>query len=105
LPILILDPNLELTPRHESCQICEKAARDENAFKMHCQSESHTRKALEVGRDFKGTQEQFSKEFESNFIQLLKTAHGEKEIHANKYVARPPPSLFPVYLLGCGSIV
>jgi len=51
---------------------------------MHCQSESHTRKALEVGRDFKGTQENFSKEFEGNFIQLLKTAHGEKEVHANK---------------------
>ncbi|KAK0651776.1 domain of Kin17 curved DNA-binding protein-domain-containing protein [Cercophora newfieldiana] len=67
------------------CQICEKAARDENAFKMHCQSESHTRKALEVGRDFKGTQETFSKQFESNFVQLLRTAHGEKEVHANKF--------------------
>ncbi|KAK0626483.1 domain of Kin17 curved DNA-binding protein-domain-containing protein [Immersiella caudata] len=67
------------------CQICEKAARDENAFKMHCQSESHTRKALEVGRDFKDTQETFSKQFESNFVQLLRTAHGEKEVHANKF--------------------
>lgn len=67
------------------CQICERATRDENAFKMHCQSESHMRRALEVGRDFKGAQENFSREFERNFIQLLRTAHGEKEIHANKY--------------------
>lgn len=67
------------------CQICERATRDENAFKMHCQSESHTRRALEVGRDFKGAQEGFSREFEKNFIQLLRTAHGEKEIHANKF--------------------
>jgi len=52
---------------------------------MHCQSESHTRRALEVGRDFKGAQEGFNKEFEKNFIQLLRTAHGEKEIHANKF--------------------
>ncbi|KAK5656150.1 hypothetical protein OQA88_4910 [Cercophora sp. LCS_1] len=67
------------------CQICERALRDENAFKMHCQGESHTRKALEAGRDFKGTQETFSREFEKNFVQLLRTAHGEKEIHANRF--------------------
>ncbi|KAK1760940.1 domain of Kin17 curved DNA-binding protein-domain-containing protein [Echria macrotheca] len=67
------------------CQICERATRDENAFKMHCQSESHTRRALEVGRDFKGAQEGFSREFERNFVQLLRTAHGEKEIHANRF--------------------
>ncbi|KAK0752074.1 domain of Kin17 curved DNA-binding protein-domain-containing protein [Schizothecium vesticola] len=67
------------------CQICEKACRDENAYKMHCQSPSHTRKALEVGQNFKGAQEDFSRQFERDFVQLLKTAHGEKEMHANKF--------------------
>lgn len=52
---------------------------------MHCQSPSHTRKALEVGQNFKGAQEDFSRQFERDFVQLLKTAHGEKEIHANKF--------------------
>jgi len=67
------------------CQICEKACRDENAFKMHCQSESHMRRALEAGQNFKSVQEDYSRQFLSEFISLLKTAHGEKSIHANKF--------------------
>ncbi|KAM7208798.1 Domain of Kin17 curved DNA-binding domain containing protein [Naviculisporaceae sp. PSN 640] len=67
------------------CQICEKSCRDENGFKMHTQSESHTRKALEAGQNFKGVQEDFSKTFLNEFISLLKSSHGEKEIHANKF--------------------
>ncbi|KAK4227631.1 domain of Kin17 curved DNA-binding protein-domain-containing protein [Podospora fimiseda] len=67
------------------CQICEKPCRDENGFKMHVQSESHTRRALEVGQNFKGVQDEFSNEFQREFIQQLKTAHGEKEIHANRF--------------------
>ncbi|KAK3985959.1 KIN17-like protein [Cladorrhinum sp. PSN332] len=67
------------------CQICEKPCRDENGFKMHVQSESHTRRALEVGQNFKGAQDEFSNEFQREFIQQLKTAHGEKEIHANRF--------------------
>ncbi|KAL2135352.1 hypothetical protein VTI74DRAFT_8878 [Chaetomium olivicolor] len=67
------------------CQICEKACRDENAFKMHCQSESHMRRALEAGQNFKAVQEDYSRQFLSEFISLLKTAHGEKSIHANKF--------------------
>lgn len=67
------------------CQICEKPCRDENAFKMHCQSESHMRRALDAGQNFKGVQEEYSKEFLTEFMSLLKTAHGEKSIHANKF--------------------
>jgi DNA/RNA-binding protein KIN17 len=67
------------------CQICEKACRDENAFKMHCQSESHMRRALEAGQNFKSVQDDYSKQFLNEFISLLKTAHGEKSIHANKF--------------------
>ncbi|KAK3899093.1 domain of Kin17 curved DNA-binding protein-domain-containing protein [Staphylotrichum tortipilum] len=67
------------------CQICEKACRDENAFKMHCQSESHTRRALDAGQNFKALQEDFSQQFLKDFVSLLKTAHGEKSVHANKF--------------------
>lgn len=67
------------------CQLCEKPCRDANAFKMHCESESHMRKALEAGQNFKGVQEEFSKQFLHDFISLLKTAHGEKSIHANRF--------------------
>ncbi|KAL2177845.1 domain of Kin17 curved DNA-binding protein-domain-containing protein [Thermothelomyces heterothallicus CBS 202.75] len=67
------------------CQICEKACRDENAFKMHCQSESHMRRALEAGQNFKAVQDEYSRQFLNEFIRQLKTAHGEKSIHANKF--------------------
>jgi DNA/RNA-binding protein KIN17 len=67
------------------CQICEKACRDENAFKMHCQSESHMRRALDAGQNFKSVQEDYSKQFLSEFVSLLRTAHGEKSVHANKF--------------------
>ncbi|GAB1314894.1 hypothetical protein MFIFM68171_05104 [Madurella fahalii] len=67
------------------CQLCEKPCRDANAFKMHCESESHMRKALEAGQNFKGVQEEYSKQFLHEFISLLKTAHGEKSIHANRF--------------------
>ncbi|KAK2069605.1 hypothetical protein P8C59_004167 [Phyllachora maydis] len=67
------------------CQLCNKPCRDENAFKMHSQSPSHTRKALEAGSQFKETQEDFSKDFLRNFVSLLKTSHGEKEIQINRF--------------------
>ncbi|KAK3499368.1 domain of Kin17 curved DNA-binding protein-domain-containing protein [Neurospora hispaniola] len=67
------------------CQLCEKSCRDENGYKMHCQSPSHTAKALEAGANFKGVQDTFSEQFLKDFISQLKTSHGEKEIHINKF--------------------
>ncbi|EAA31362.2 hypothetical protein GE21DRAFT_7416 [Neurospora crassa] len=67
------------------CQLCEKSCRDENGYKMHCQSPSHTAKALEAGANFKGVQDTFSDQFLKDFIAQLKTSHGEKEIHINKF--------------------
>lgn len=52
---------------------------------MHSQSESHTRRALVAGENFKGVQEDFSKAFLRDFIHLLKTGHREKAIHVNKF--------------------
>ncbi|KAK3351012.1 domain of Kin17 curved DNA-binding protein-domain-containing protein [Neurospora tetraspora] len=67
------------------CQLCEKSCRDENGYKMHCQSPSHTAKALEAGTNFKGVQDTFSDQFLKDFVSQLKTSHGEKEIHINKF--------------------
>ncbi len=49
-------------------------------------SEGHQKKALEAGRTgIKGVSEEYSQEFLRNFVSSLKTSHGEKQIHANKF--------------------
>ncbi|KAL7625392.1 hypothetical protein AAE478_004610 [Parahypoxylon ruwenzoriense] len=67
------------------CQICEKQCRDANAFKMHTQSESHTRKMLLVGEDPKKYIDDFSNQFLKDFMQLLRTSHGEKQVQINHF--------------------
>ncbi|KAI2629071.1 domain of Kin17 curved DNA-binding protein-domain-containing protein [Hypomontagnella submonticulosa] len=67
------------------CQICEKQCRDANAFKMHTQSESHTRKMLLVGEDPKKYIDEFSNQFIKDFLQLLRTSHGEKQVNINHF--------------------
>ncbi|KAG9240137.1 domain of Kin17 curved DNA-binding protein-domain-containing protein [Calycina marina] len=67
------------------CQVCEKQCRDENGFKMHVQSESHTRKMLIVGENSKKFIEDFSNQFKSDFLKLLRTGHGEKKTNLNRF--------------------
>lgn len=67
------------------CQVCEKQCRDANGFKMHTQSESHVRQMLVVGEDPKKFINQYSDEFLKDFLQLLKTAHGEKQVQMNQF--------------------
>ncbi|PLB44964.1 hypothetical protein P170DRAFT_513067 [Aspergillus steynii IBT 23096] len=67
------------------CQLCERQMRDENGFKCHVQSESHVRQALIVGEDPKKYIEDYSKEFMKNFLDLLRTTHGEKKVHVNQF--------------------
>ncbi|KAI2615902.1 domain of Kin17 curved DNA-binding protein-domain-containing protein [Hypoxylon sp. NC1633] len=67
------------------CQICEKQCRDANGFKMHTQSESHTRKMLLVGEDSKKFIDEFSNQFLKDFLQLLRTSHGEKQVQINYF--------------------
>lgn len=56
--------------------------RDENGFKQHCLSESHVRLMLTVGnKDF----QDYTKQFVKDFIQLLRTSHGEKSVHINGF--------------------
>jgi DNA/RNA-binding protein KIN17 len=59
--------------------------RDENGFKCHTQSESHVRQMLLVGEDPRKAINEYSNQFLKDFLQLLKTAHGEKKVHINHF--------------------
>ena len=67
------------------CQTCEKQCRDENGFKQHTMSEGHVRAMLQVGEDPKKYINQYSNQFQRDFLQLLKTSHGEKKVHLNNF--------------------
>ncbi|MCJ1472863.1 hypothetical protein MMC13_001512 [Lambiella insularis] len=67
------------------CQGCERQMRDENGFKMHTQSESHVRRMLLIGEDPRKHIADFSAQFQRDFLQLLRTSHGEKKININHF--------------------
>ncbi|RPA84379.1 hypothetical protein BJ508DRAFT_412768 [Ascobolus immersus RN42] len=67
------------------CQVCEKQCRDENGFKCHTQSESHVRQMMVVGENARKHINDYSNQFQHDFMQLLRTAHGEKKVHANHF--------------------
>ncbi|KAL9106787.1 MAG: hypothetical protein Q9227_008209 [Pyrenula ochraceoflavens] len=67
------------------CQPCSRQMRDENGFKMHCQSEGHVRQMAVIGEDPRKAINEFSRQFERDFLNLLKTGHGEKRVHANRF--------------------
>ena len=63
-----------LTKLRFYCQVCEKPCRDENGYKCHIVSESHTRK-LQAVTGSKGEQAgkvigDFSKQFQDAFVSL-----------------------------------
>ncbi|EDV28896.1 uncharacterized protein TRIADDRAFT_19019 [Trichoplax adhaerens] len=65
------------------CQVCQKQCRDENGFKCHTMSESHQRQLLLVADNPDQFVDGYSKEFEEDFIYLLKRRFGSRRIHAN----------------------
>ncbi|RYP66774.1 hypothetical protein DL769_005950 [Monosporascus sp. CRB-8-3] len=67
------------------CQVCERQMRDENGFKLHTQSESHVRQMMLVGEDPKKYINEYSNQFKKDFLQLLRTSHGEKQVHINHF--------------------
>ncbi|KAJ2991786.1 hypothetical protein NUW58_g2393 [Xylaria curta] len=67
------------------CQVCERQMRDENGFKQHTLSESHVRQMIIIGEDPKKHLEDYSKQFVRDFVQLLRTSHGEKSVHINHF--------------------
>ncbi|CAD6889034.1 unnamed protein product [Tilletia laevis] len=80
-----------LTKLRFYCQICEKANRDENGYKCHIESESHLRKAAALGPGASSTKpgaggliDDFSREFQDAFVQLLSRRFGTRRIKANR---------------------
>lgn len=67
------------------CQVCQKQCRDENGFKQHTLSEGHVRQMLLVGEDPRKYINNYSTQFKRDFLQLLRTSHGEKKIHINHF--------------------
>ena len=67
------------------CQVCEKQMRDQNGFKQHCSSEPHVRMMLMVGQNAGKVIGDYSRQFKHDFLQLLRTSHGEKRVHANQF--------------------
>ena len=59
--------------------------RDENGFKMHTQSESHVRQILLISEDARKHINDYSGQFQRDFLQLLRTSHGEKKININHF--------------------
>lgn len=59
--------------------------RDENGFKCHVASESHVRQMMLIGEDPRKAINDYSNQFLSDFIKLLRTGHGEKKINVNHF--------------------
>lgn len=54
-------------------------------YHSHVQSESHVRQVLLIGEDPKRYIEDYSRQFLNNFLNLLRTSHGEKKVHINQF--------------------
>jgi DNA/RNA-binding protein KIN17 len=67
------------------CEVCQKQCRDANGFKCHVQSESHIRNIAVIGEDPRKAINNFSTDFQRDFVALLRTAHNEKWISANRF--------------------
>lgn len=52
---------------------------------MHTQSESHVRRMLLVGEDPKKFIQDYSNQFQRDFLLLLRTSHGEKQVQMNHF--------------------
>jgi DNA/RNA-binding protein KIN17 len=66
------------------CQMCQKQCRDENGFKCHMMSESHQRQLLLFADNADKYIDEFSKEFEEGYLELLKRQFGTKRLDANR---------------------
>lgn len=63
------------------CQVCMKQCRDDNGFKSHIKSPYHLKKIAQISTD---DIDEYTAQFESDFLTHLRVNHGEKPITANK---------------------
>lgn len=73
-----------LTKLRFYCQVCQKANRDEHAYKMHCESESHMRQLSLVAQNPNKAIDDFSQQFQDEFVSLLSRRFGTARIKANQ---------------------
>lgn len=66
------------------CQLCEKQCRDENGFKCHTMSEGHLRMMRVFAENPNHILDEFSRDFEKTFLQILSHRHGTKRVAANR---------------------
>lgn len=64
------------------CQVCQKQCRDDNGFKLHIKSPSHLRKISHISQ---ADIDEYTEQFENDFLRLMRLTHGEKKIEANKF--------------------
>ncbi|OII74152.1 uncharacterized protein cubi_02954 [Cryptosporidium ubiquitum] len=65
------------------CQLCEKQCRDENGFKCHRMSDAHLRQMEVFEQNSKKILNDYSKQFESAFMKLMKTRYSKTKVLAN----------------------
>lgn len=65
------------------CQMCQKQCRDENGFKCHLSSDSHLRQMRVFSENPSNFIDDFSKEFERGYLEILNHRHGSKRVKAN----------------------
>ncbi|VDM98741.1 unnamed protein product [Thelazia callipaeda] len=66
------------------CQMCKKQCRDQNGFKCHLTSETHQRQLLLFAENPGTYLEEYSREFERNFLKVLRSTFGTKRVRANE---------------------
>ena len=67
------------------CQMCNKQCRDENGFKCHLTTESHQRNMAIFGENTHKVIEDYSREYESAFMEHLRMAHRTTTFGANRF--------------------
>ena len=63
--------------------MCQKQCRDENGFKCHMSSESHQRQLLLFAENPDKHIDEFSKEFQDDYLELLQRRFGTKRVNGN----------------------
>ncbi|GMR32432.1 hypothetical protein PMAYCL1PPCAC_02627, partial [Pristionchus mayeri] len=66
------------------CEMCQKQCRDANGFKCHLTSEAHQRQLLLFAENSNQYLKEYSNEFRTTFLKILKTCHGTKRVRANE---------------------
>ncbi|KAL4426201.1 hypothetical protein ABPG74_002966 [Tetrahymena malaccensis] len=65
------------------CQMCKKQCRDQNGFNCHLKSETHLYNMRQFAENPSEFLSSYSKEFENNFMDLLKKRFNQKRVLAN----------------------